>query len=364
MKILQVIDRMMRGGGAEKFALDLTVALSKIDGAEVEVLSICPPENEDFVNILVRQGIKHHVLSARLYSWYNTILLKNYVDKGNFDIIHVHLFPALYYASLARVLSKKSFKLIYTEHSTTNKRRNNMIFRLADRLIYGRYNSIVGISNKVKDNLDRHLSRNDVKIINNGIDIDAIQNSLPSNLRVCENIPSGATIVTMVSRITEGKDYKTLIKAIEHLPDSFHLVFVGDGPLMPDLKDCVRKCNAADRIHILGLRADVFGILKASDIIVLSTHHEGFSIAMLEAMASRKPFVASAVAGVKDLVDGTAELFEYQNEKELASILFALYEDKERYSHVADKCFSFAQGYDIRNVAEEYLSAYQQMVQS
>jgi len=364
MKILQVIDRMMRSGGAEKFALDLTVALSKIDGVDVEVLSISPPENEDFVNILVGQGIKHHVLSDRLYSLSNAFLLKNYIDNGNYDIIHVHLFPALYYASFARILSRKHFKLIYTEHSTTNKRRNRLIFRLTDRLVYGRYNSIVGISDKVKDNLDRHLSRNDVKIINNGIDIDAIQNSMPSNLRGCENIPSDVTIVTMVSRIADGKDYKTLIKAIEHLPDCFHLVFVGDGPLMPDLKDCVHKSEAANRIHMLGLRTDVFGILKTSDIIVLSTHHEGFSIAMLEAMASKKPFVASAVEGIKDLVDGTAELFEYQNEKELASILFALYKDKKRYSCVADRCFRFAQRYDIRNVAEKYLSVYNQMVQS
>ncbi len=361
MRILQVIDRMMRGGGAEKFALDLSLALNAIDRVQVDVLSVAPPANNDFVEILKANGISHSVLSDRLKSPKNIIRLKKFIEHGDYDAVHVHLFPALYYASLARLLSKQRFKLIYTEHSTTNKRRNHMILRIADRFIYKRYDSIVGISDKVKENLDRHLSRDDVRIINNGINVADIQNAMPSNIRADENIPSDATVITMVSRITEGKDYKTLIASLERLPECFHLVFVGDGPLMPDLKSCASNSQAVGRIHILGLRPDVFGILKDSDIIVLSTHHEGFSIAMLEAMASRKPFVASAVDGVKDLVDGIAELFEYQNKDELASILLSLHGDKQKYDSVADRCFRFAENYDIHNVAEKYLDMYQQL---
>lgn len=358
MKVLQVIDTLVRGGGAEKFALDLSIALNKIDDVEVVVLSIVTPSNNDYVEILKAKGIKHYVLSSKLRSPNNVRALKLFVEDGDFDVVHVHLFPALYFAALAKTISKKKVKLVYTEHSTTNKRRKNKIFRLTDRFIYRIYDALIGISKKVKLNLDKHLSSNFVQVINNGIDIANIQAAPSANIRDVENIPDNSTIVTMVSRITDGKDYKTVINAIKRLPDSFHVVFVGDGPLMSDLRTFTYESGASERIHILGLRSDVYSILKDSDIIVLSTHHEGFSIAMLEAMACKKPFVASAVEGIKDLVDGVAELFEYQNDQQLASILLNLANDHIKYEQIAERCLSFAKNYDINLVAKKYLNVY------
>lgn len=358
MKVLQVIDSMVRGGGAEKFVLDLSIALSKINGVEVDVLSIVSPPNNDYVEILHTNGIKHYVLSSKLKSPKNIKAIKHFIEKGGYEIVHVHLFPALYFAALAKSLSRKRFRLIYTEHSTTNKRRNSKIFQIADKYIYRKYDTVVGISEKVKLNLDKHLSCDFVQIINNGIDIANIQGASSANIRAIEHISDDSTVVTMVSRITNGKDYNTVINAIKRLPDNFHVIFVGDGPLMPDLRTKAYESGIAERIHILGLRSDVCSILKDSDIIVLSTHHEGFSIAMLEAMACKKPFVASAVEGIKDLVDGVAELFEYQNDEKLASILLNLSDDRMKYERVAMRCLKFAQQYDIHLVAQKYLNVY------
>lgn len=358
MKVLQVIDSLIRGGGAEKFVLDLSLALNNISGAEVDVLSIVTPSNNDYVEILETNGINHYVLSSKLRSPKNITSLKNFVGKGEYDVVHVHLFPALYFAALAKSLSCKKFRLIYTEHSTTNKRRNNKIFQIADKYIYRKYDAVVGISDKVKSNLDMHLSGNFVQIINNGIDISNIQGAPSANIRHAESIPEDSIIVTMVSRVINGKDYNTVINALKILPKTFHVLFVGDGPLMADLRQKSNNSGVSDRIHILGLRSDVYSILKDSDIIVLSTHHEGFSIAMLEAMACKKPFVASAVEGIKDLVEGVAELFEYQNEKELASILLTLSNDRMKYELVADNCLNFARKYDINLVAQKYLNVY------
>lgn len=358
MKILQVIDSLVRGGGAEKFVLDLSIALSKVESVEIDVLSITTPSNNDYVEILKTNGISHYVLSSKLRSIKNVNLLRKFIELGNYDVVHVHLFPALYFAALAKVISNKKFRLIYTEHSTTNKRRGNSIFRMTDRYVYRKYDAVIGISDKVKLNLDSHLSGNFVQVINNGIDIANIQAASSANIRAIEHISDDSTVVTMVSRITNGKDYNTVINAINRLPDNFHVIFIGDGPLMPDLRTKAYESGIAERIHILGLRSDVCSILKDSDIIVLSTHHEGFSIAMLEAMACKKPFVASAVEGIKDLVDGIAELFEYQNDEELASILLNLSDDRMKYEQVAMRCLKFAQQYDIHLVARKYMNVY------
>ncbi len=358
MRVLQVIDRMMRGGGAEKFVLELSLALNKIKNIHVDVLSISTPQNSDYVDILREDGISHTVLSENLYSYKSIGRLKNIIKDQKYDVVHVHLFPALYIASISKQLYNLHIRLIYTEHSTHNRRRDSSFFRLIDRRIYKAYDQVIGISDKVKSNLDLHLGSNYVKIINNGVDLNAIEKTQSISLRREIGINDDAVIVTMVSRITEGKDFVTVIKAIELLPSKFHVVFVGDGPLMDTLLRNKEYSSAKDRIHILGMRKDVFAINKSSDIIVLSTHHEGFSIAMLEAMASRKPFVASSVEGIKDLVSDIAVLFDYGNFKQLSSVLMKLDSDREYYEAVVTRCYEFARNYDINNVANQYLKSY------
>lgn len=358
MKILQVINKLNRGGGAEKFVLELTLALNRIQGVEVDVLNIEPPLNNDFIEIIEKENIKNFCLSKKLRSFGNIKLLRRFIAVGNYDAVHIHLFPSLYYGGLVRSHIKNKCNFVYTEHNTSNRRRKNIIFQLADSIIYRKYDRIVAISDQVKSNLSYHLHYENIDIVNNGIDIAAINNTIPTNIYEELGLQKNITIVTMVSRITQGKDHNTLIRAIETLPDNFHLVIVGDGPLKDSLKDFSEKSTASHRIHMLGLRKDVYGILKSSDIIVLSSEHEGFSIAMLEAMAARKPFVASAVQGIKDLVSGVAELFDYQNYKQLASILFKLEQDKIYYDSVVNRCSNFAKQYDINKIAHQYLELY------
>lgn len=359
MKILIVINRIMRSGGAEKFILDLLLALHKLNGIEVEALSISPPENNDFLEILEKNGIKHHVLSGKLRSVANIKKFRNFIKVGGYDAVHVNLFPALYYASIAKRMSDSSWRLIYTEHSTSNNRRGKKLWQLIDRQIYRRYDEIVAISDKVKENLAHHLGTSKISIINNGINMDSISSTPLTDIREELNIDNSAKLITMVSRVTPGKDFKTLIGAIEKLPTDFHAIFVGDGPLMSELQECKDNSSAKPRIHVLGMRKDVIGILKASDIVVLSTHHEGFSIAMLEAMSCHKPFVASAVEGIVDLVADVAVLFDYQDVDKLADILLQLASDEDYYSSVAERCYEFASCYDINRIAEKYLERYQ-----
>ena len=140
MKILQIIDRMMRGGGAEKFVLDLSLALNNLKDVQVDVLSISPPFNSNYVEILESNGISHKILSDNLYAFNNISRLYKILTTGNYDAIHVHLFPALYIAALTKFFFHLSCNLIYTEHSTHNRRRKHALFRVLDRHIYKEYN--------------------------------------------------------------------------------------------------------------------------------------------------------------------------------------------------------------------------------
>lgn len=358
MKILQVINRLNRGGGAEKLALDLTLALKKYRQNEVSMLNLCTPKDNDFVELLLSNNIPVYTVSNRLRSITTLFKFFGFIRHHQFKAINVHLFPSLYFVGLAKMLGFIKCPIFYTEHSTKNRRRNSAIMRYADKIIYKQYSKIIAISDQVAENLKNHLGSDNIVIINNGIDIEAINTCQALDLHKEFCTDDSVRFVVMVARFMPGKDYATLYRSLLRLPESVHVVCVGDGALFDDAKQMVSKLSLNDRVHFTGLRTDVISIIKGADIAVLSTEHEGFSISMLEAMACGKPFVASAVEGVKDLVDGVAELFEYQNETQLSDIIIKLLDNESYRNIVIERCSSFAANYDIKKIADKYQNIY------
>lgn len=359
MRVLQVINNFSRGGGAEKVVFDLAVALSCHSNIEVSILSIQEPSDREYVEEIKKEyGICTFCLSSRLKSFSNLFALKRYLC-ADYDIIHVHLFPALYYISIAKMIFNPHATIVYTEHSTKNKRRTKWIFRMIDRFIYSRYNIIVAISSQVKNNLKNAIKSNKIVVINNGIFVKQILDSPQLDLKKELSLSENVSLVTMVARFVKGKDYYTLFDSLKLLPNNVHVVCAGNGPLFNAAVECVtRNVLISDRVHFLGLRQDVISILKASDIIVLSSEHEGFSIAMLEAMASQKPFIASAVEGLKDVAVDAALYFPYQNSSVLAERITALLNDSNLYHSMASKSIQFAYKHDMSVIIERYYKLY------
>ncbi len=122
-----------------------------------------------------------------------------------------------------------------------------------------------------------------------------------------------------------------------------------------------RQNGLSQRVHFLGLRRDVNQIFKASDVIVLSSVYEGFSLSMLEAMASGKPFVASEVPGITDLVKKYAVLFPFGDEKALAASILKLLGDHDYYKGMVAKSLEFAKKYDIKSTASRYVQLYKSL---
>ncbi len=355
MKIIQLINSLYRGGGAEKFLCELALAQSKIPNVEVKVVNLMKAQNPDFIDVCKNAGIEVFNIDRSKYSFSTLRKLKKYVEQEKPDLVHVHLFPALYYAAFVKLCSTHSFKLVYTEHSTKNRRRGNKVFKVIDSFIYSRYDKVFAISKQVADEVSKHVPNLNPIIINNGIDLDNIAAISPFDIKKYLNLSNDAFVLTMVARFYDIKDYSTIIKALKLLPDNVHFVCVGDGPTLEKNRVLAKDLQLSDRVHFLGLRKDVYAILKGSDVVVLSTHHEGFSISMLEAMGCGKPFIASAVPGIKDLVADTAVLFEYKNENHFSIVLKNILFDRSLYQKLADKSLSFVNKYDIKHIADEYV---------
>ena len=168
----------------------------------------------------------------------------------------------------------------------------------------------------------------------------------------------------MVAAFRLQKDYETLFRAMLHLPDNYRLQVVGGGDpkVSTSIKSYCREFGLNQRISFMGVRADVPDILEKSDIIVLSSHWEGLSLSSIEGMASGRPFIASDVDGLREIVQGAGVLFPEGDDKELAHQIQRLCEHPDDYRMVALKCQERAKQYDISVMAEKYMELYQSLI--
>ena len=162
----------------------------------------------------------------------------------------------------------------------------------------------------------------------------------------------------MVAGFRPQKDQDTIIRALKYLPDNFHLFLVGDGERRDVLKELVEKENLNDRVHFWGIRNDVPSLLKASDYIIMSSHYEGLSLSSLEGMCVGKPFFASDVDGLREVVNGAGILFTHEDSLALAEKILSLENNKEKCLQIAVYCFQKVVLFDINKMTSQYRNVY------
>lgn len=351
MRILHVINTLGIGG-AQRLLSDI-ISLEKRTGNEIGVLVL---KNED---IIIDNNIKSHVdkfISLGINHIYSPLVplrIRKYL-KG-WDIVHVHLFPSLYWCVLASI--GITAKLVYTEHSTNNKRRNYSFFRPIEKFVYGRYNAIVSISQQTQENLKLWLNpprRNFDKfvIIENGIDLEKFYNS---------SLKSKKEIL-MVSRFAEMKDQATLIKAMEYVKPGFQLILVGDGPNRSFCEEIAKKKGVANRVTFLGTCNNISALVKRSFIGVQSSKWEGFGLTAVEFMAAGKPVICSNVPGLANVVGDAGLMFNVGNEIELARHINFLIDNPDKYSEYSYLSINKAKQYSIHKTIHEYNKLYSKLL--
>ena len=356
MKILHVITSL-RTGGAEKLMVDLLPRL-KSHGHQVDLL-LFDGTDTPFRQDIEAAGIKVFDLGigGSVYSPLRILKLIPYLKQ--YDVVHTHNTAPQLFAALGSVLC--SVVLCTTEHNTSNRRRGWTWYVPVDRWMYSRYRKVICISQKAEENLRQYIghSRAMITTVNNGVDVERYASATPS--AELESIAPGSRKIIMVAGFRWEKDQNTLIKAMTHLPDDFHLFLVGDGVRRPELEALTQELALGNRVHLLGLRTDVPNLLHAADYVVMSSHFEGLSLSSVEGMSVGKPFLASDVDGLREVVKGAGILFPHGDSKAFANEIMALENSTEKYSSVADACRQRAAQFDISKMAEGYIELYKSL---
>lgn len=349
MKILHVITSL-RTGGAEKLMVDLLPRL-RDKGHEVDLL-LFDGTDTPFRRSAEAAGIKVFDLGkgGSVYSPVKFFKLLPYLRK--YDVVHTHNTAPQLFAALGSVLC--SVVLCTTEHNTSNRRRGWRWYAAIDRWMYGRYRKVICISQKAEDNLREFIgdSKAEITTINNGVDITKY--ALASTSPELNKIAPDSKKLIMVAGFRWEKDQDTIIKALPLLPRDFHLFLVGDGVRRQECENLAKQQGVSERVHFMGLRSDVANLLHAADYIIMSSHFEGLSLSSVEGMSVGKPFLASDVDGLREVVKGAGILFPHQDSAALAEEILKLDQSPELYQSVVQKCYNRALLFDISKMVDGY----------
>ena len=366
MRILQVITSLDMGG-AETLVVNLIPRLQAL-GNTVDLCVFNGTETP------LTQRLKKECPQTKIYALGHGVYNPLYIFKlvkimKNYDIIHTHNSSPQLFVAITSLFSRT--KIVSTEHNTSNRKRNWKWYRPIESWMYGRYNHVICISKIAEEKLREYMggewlveSSNRYKsitTINNGIDVNAISEAAPCKelLGLKENRKS----ILMVAGFRKQKNQDTIIRALTLLDqEKYEVWFAGIGERMEEVKQLALSLGVSERVRFLGLRTDIPNVLRAADVIVMSSHWEGLSLSNVEGMSAHKPFIASDVNGLKEVTKGYGILFPHEDAKALAEEINQLASDEAYYNEIAERCYNRALEFDIQRMTNGYETVYNNVI--
>jgi glycosyltransferase involved in cell wall biosynthesis len=232
------------------------------------------------------------------------------IKERKIDIVHCQRHKPTVYGTLAAFLTGKNSKVI--SHVRGLNRTRNFRRRLLNRALFKRIACIIAVSDGVREDIVKSNSiavREKVVTAYNGINVEPFVDSglTREQARARLGLPGKEGFVYgTVGRLVETKGQKVLLKAFakvyEQYPESW-LILAGAGRLESELRSLANDLDIHERVVFLGFRTDIPEILKAYDVFVLPSIAEGLPGALLEAMATGIPVIASRVGGVPEILN-------------------------------------------------------------
>jgi glycosyltransferase involved in cell wall biosynthesis len=310
MRVAWIIDHLGQGG-AQRQLLEVGRLLPR-DQVSLQVVSLSTRKT-DYAAPLRDAGIQLTLVpqGSKFSSFSTCQAVAAILSQLQPDVVQTWLFEAGVYGRLAALWTRCPVVVAAVRNTIDDLKWHH---RLVTRLLsYGTTCTTVNADAMRSGFVSLGIPESKIRTIRNGIDLRVFPR-VPKDPEEIESwgIPNGSTIVAMAARMAPQKDYVTFLRAaklvVARAPNTYFLL-IGDGPDRGHIEATIRELGIQTRAKLLGVRHDVWTILNNIDIFVLSTHFEGCSNVIMEAMAAGKPVVATPAGGNAELVsDGRTGL--------------------------------------------------------
>jgi glycosyltransferase involved in cell wall biosynthesis len=287
-------------------------------------------------------------------------VLQSVFEQSEPEVLHAHGYKADLYGYLAAKKSKAT--LVSTCHTWLDNDWRVYLYGVIDRFVLRRFQMIVAVSDDVAKRLrEARVPENKIRIINNGIDIDAFSNAEPA-LR--KGVPPTQRIVGLVGRLSPEKGIEYFLSAaskikISHPQTTF--VVVGEGPERNNLEATARKLGIQDSVRFTGKLDNMAEVYASLDVIVSSSLKEGLPLTILEALAAKLPVVATSVGAVPTVIlhNQTGLLAPPRDADALASEIIRLLDNPELARALGIEGHKLVrEHFSAQSMAAEYLKLY------
>lgn len=326
IKVVHVITRLDKGGSAENTVL----TLAGLDRARYELILVKGPSTESHMSdpeaAAVEKSLNNlrslHVrlitiptLVRRAAPLKDSLALAALIRlfrKERPQIVHTH-------TSKAGILGRWAARLsgcphiVHTPHGHIFwgyfDRFTTFIFILLERLTARFTDCIITLTDQEKK--DHRLMgiapEEAFRTIHSGVDLNVFSKTFvnPDDMKRELGIPEEAFVIGTIGRLTPVKGQRYLVEAAREIIAAYpntEFVILGHGELLSELRERASALGIEKNILFPGWRPDAADVLTVFDIFVLPSLNEGMGKAIVEAMASGKPIVASRIGGIPDLI--------------------------------------------------------------
>lgn len=231
--------------------------------------------------------------------WTSVQMATALVASGGIDLLHAHLPNAHVLAGLAGRLSGKP--VLATIHGWRLSTLDLEVHRAV-----GSHLSVV-CRQSYFHALGLGVSAGQLSCDPNGVDTTVFQPrpAGAAGLRRALGLEEHVPLVGFVGRLSPEKGPEVFVHAallLRSLCPQAHGVLIGEGAMEAELRRQIRQLGLEGHVHLAGLRHDMPAVYNDLDLLVSTSHSEAMPLALMEAMASGLPVVATRVGGVPDLV--------------------------------------------------------------
>jgi glycosyltransferase involved in cell wall biosynthesis len=361
------------GGGAANAHLCLLMQYAYNNSLKIDVLTSSPKPGlikENFSDNITIYKVGLH--KKQLHFWRKTevlewlfktgFLYKKLLRENDYNFAHAFSgFPTgwLPYRSnnkLPYIISLRGSD-VPGEHARL--KLDYKILAPAFRAIWKNASILVANSQGLKNRALKFMPSSKIDVIPNGVDIEGF--------RPAQNVSESKNIrLLTVGRLSVTKRVEILIEAIDILNrQGCKVVFKigGGGQLFQKLKQTVTE-KKLDKIIELTDRIDAEDmpqVYRQNDIFISASKMEGMSNAMLEAMASGLPIIATRCEGLDELIAENGLVIENASAEEIAKAIKKLIDDPGLRSQMSIAARKKAEQFTWGSIAEQYLSIYERV---
>ena len=305
-----------------------------------------------------RCGIEVRVIPEAEHTFFQILSeATRFLSGRNVRILHSHRYKENVLAALLARRCRVPF-LVRSQHGAPEpfaswRHYKQGLIQSLDRLV-ARYctDCVVSVSGELRTQLTLYLPARKVVTIYNGIDPEKVHSPLSvSEAKQRLGIREECWVVGTVGRLDPVKRVDIFLAAAQQIvasQPSARFVIAGEGQEELRLRELARSLRLQDQVLFLGHREDIYDVLRALDIFVLCSDHEGLPMALLEALYLGVLVVARPVGGIPEVIqDGVnAVLVDSADPFALAKECLHILADDDRRKRMAQA--------GIRLIAEKF----------